>query len=466
MGQCTVGGGTGGGSGGGTGGGSDGGGGPLTPFSFRTDGAAPNSVRLDGLATPAYLEVAGESAYVIATETSTCEMTGNHRPSSVTRLDTATGWSVMWRTALHPRIKPLDVAWSTDGLTVVGSGEVAGTPSRGGDDAVVVRIRDDGTVAWSRQFGSIFEDRVLRALPRPGGKVLVAGVTGGALEGQVSRGGEDVFLAQLGADGTTDWFRQIGTSGDERLLDVVVLDDDSLMLGGWSSGVPFLRGFDATGVPTWSQQPHIVSDKFMRATLTRWGDGVVWSGTEGSADIALFAATGELLWAADAGANLYFSEVKELDEDRVSLHGVRRLPWSDPASVRLEAFEDIWWRDGGVTSTPGFGGGWPSEGRTTFDHVALGHRSNNTWTIGSSVWSTLNYDVLSMSSFESGASSRTAHSDWLFDGPANMTRPRSYWLAQPWALGFTASGAQITLGEAVSMPCSPQGGWLWIAKSL
>ncbi|MGV3623376.1 MAG: hypothetical protein ACO1OB_21330, partial [Archangium sp.] len=440
-------------------------GGPPTPFSFKTDGPAPSSVRLDGLGTPAYLEVVGESVYVVATETRTCTMSSLHRPSSVTRLDPAAGWSVTWRTQLNPNIEPLGVAWSTDGLTVVGRGEIAGMPSRGLGDAVVVRLREDGTVAWSRQFGSFFEDRMLRALPLASGKVIVAGETDGALEGQVNQGGVDVFIALLGVDGTTEWLRQIGSSSRERLLDVVEFDDGSLVVGGWSGAAPFLRGFDAAGAPTWSRQPPIFSDTFQRATLARWSDGLVWSGTEGNANIARFSATGELEWVSDAGAALFVSDVTQLDPDRVSLHGVRRLPWSDPASVRLETFEEVWSRDGGMASTPGLGGGWPSDGTSTFDLIALGHRANNEWTIGGTGWSTQTYDVLSISSFESGSSTRTAHSDWLFEGPADSSRPTSYYLAHPMALGFTRSGSQITLGEAIFTPCSPVGGWLWIARS-
>ena len=63
-----------------------------------------------------------------------------------------------WSTVLPNGARDARLVASPEGVTVVGTGALEGQTLRGGTDAFVVRVRPDGTRAWVRQFGTIFDD--------------------------------------------------------------------------------------------------------------------------------------------------------------------------------------------------------------------------------------------------------------------------------------------------------------------
>lgn len=118
-----------------------------------------------------------------------------------------------------------------------------GASSEGGDDAFVWVFDASGDVAWTRQFGSIDDDRATAVAFTPEGRVVVAGNTLGALAGG-GQAGWDAFVRSYPADGGTPWTRQIATAGEDRgwgvatdaLGDVVVAGQVGALLEGAHAG--------------------------------------------------------------------------------------------------------------------------------------------------------------------------------------------------------------------------------------
>ena len=82
--------------------------------------------------------------------------------------------------------------------------------------------------------------------------VYFAGVVdkGAALDGLTSKGGDDIFVAQLStSDGTVQWMKQMGTSGNERLAHgggVVCDKDDNAVVYGDTTGAMYRDGAGGT----------------------------------------------------------------------------------------------------------------------------------------------------------------------------------------------------------------------------
>ena len=78
------------------------------------------------------------------------------------------------------------------------------------DDAFVCRLDADGTMVWTRQFGTRGHDHAYGIFVDDTG-IYIAGTTFGALPGQTEIGGFDAFVSQYDADGIAVWARQFGT---------------------------------------------------------------------------------------------------------------------------------------------------------------------------------------------------------------------------------------------------------------
>ncbi|MEV4755412.1 alpha/beta hydrolase-fold protein [Micromonospora sp. NPDC049559] len=142
----------------------------------------------------------------------------------VARLD-ATG-ARTWLTQLGDPAKAdrfYAVAPAPDGGAYVAgytSGSYAAT-SAGDKDAVLVRVRPDGTVAWSRQFGGAGEEKAYAVAADAGG-VYLTGVTSAGLPGTTALGGTDGWLARFTPDGDRQWLTTAGGTGDDLLAGLAV----------------------------------------------------------------------------------------------------------------------------------------------------------------------------------------------------------------------------------------------------
>lgn len=101
-----------------------------------------------------------------------------------------------------------------------------GEVSAGGTDAFVRAYEPDGTVAWTRQFGtSGFDGFPVIATTQDG--VVLAGATTGQFPGQPQSGAVDVFVRRYSASGTLLSTTQFGNGSQTIALGVAASGPDT-----------------------------------------------------------------------------------------------------------------------------------------------------------------------------------------------------------------------------------------------
>jgi hypothetical protein len=206
---------------------------------------------------------------------------------------------------------PSDVAVDGDGnVYVVGwtKGSLGGQAQRGWYDAFVRSYGPTGRLRWTRQFGTPAEDEANGVAIGGDGNVYVVGHTHGALPGRSNAGKADAFVRSYGPDGSLRWTKQFGTSGADEAISVAVGGDGALCVAGDTDGIlpgrgsrgqghAFVRCYGASGPLRWTRQGDgnaasvAISDT--QGVLLA---GVIWDGgasvTMGTAAGAASAAPG------------------------------------------------------------------------------------------------------------------------------------------------------------------------------
>ena len=151
-----------------------------------------------------------------------------------------------------------EAAADSSGVYVVGmtSGTISGATRANdfGRNAFLRKYDADGSVAWTRQFGSPnANDHAYAygtAVDATG--VYVVGKTAGSLPGgPANQGGDDAFLRKYDLDGNILWTQQYGTGGFDSLQAVAVRDSDvyvtGITNGNTSSMDAIVRRYDSAG---------------------------------------------------------------------------------------------------------------------------------------------------------------------------------------------------------------------------
>jgi chitodextrinase len=114
---------------------------------------------------------------------------------------------------------------------------VAGNTYAGGGDLAVARFSNAGVLAWTALLGSTVMDAGL-AVAVIGSAVNVAGMTGGALPGKTSQGGNDIAVARYnGVTGVLLWAEQLGTNQDDAAYGITTdSNPGNVFVSGFTSG--------------------------------------------------------------------------------------------------------------------------------------------------------------------------------------------------------------------------------------
>jgi enterochelin esterase-like enzyme len=132
-------------------------------------------------------------------------------------------------------------AAQADGSTTLGfaaSGPVDGQPYAGRLDAVLTRLRPDGTPQWTKQLGTAADERLYGVAALPDGGVLAAGYTKGDLDGHhAGSTTDDAFVVRLDADGVVRWLTQFGVAAAaDRAYGLTATSDGGGYLVGYTKG--------------------------------------------------------------------------------------------------------------------------------------------------------------------------------------------------------------------------------------
>ena len=141
--------------------------------------------------------------------------------------------------------------WGTDGIddgsdlyvsqnniiyvTGVTSGLFNELDTSGGLDVFVSKFLSDGTVVWSRQWGSSEADFAQKIDGDNSNDIYVTGVTQGSFESQDHAGKDDIFLIKIDENGMKQWAKQWGTVEIDQSLEMVI-DGTSIYLAGNTNG--------------------------------------------------------------------------------------------------------------------------------------------------------------------------------------------------------------------------------------
>src|SRR5207248_385947 len=113
-------------------------------------------------------------------------------------------------------------------------GALPNSTSFGGYDGFVRRYSRDGSLAWTNQFGSASDDRVVWVAADSSG-VYVTGWTRGTLPGQTNAGGLDVVIRAYTPTGAVSWTKQWGGSADDQ-ANSVATDSSGVVIAGETTG--------------------------------------------------------------------------------------------------------------------------------------------------------------------------------------------------------------------------------------
>ncbi len=110
-----------------------------------------------------------------------------------------------------------------------------GGPNEGGTDAFIVKRDSDGSTQWARQIGTSGSDFGYGIAVDASGDIYITGSTRGDL-GAPNQGGRDAFIVKYDGGGTVQWTRQIGTSGSDLGYGIAVDASGNIYIAGETEG--------------------------------------------------------------------------------------------------------------------------------------------------------------------------------------------------------------------------------------
>jgi hypothetical protein len=237
------------------------------------------------------------------------------------------GGGLQWTQQLGTSQSDFGLGISADGLgNVYLSGETSGSlgrPNLGSSDAFVTKYDAAGSLLWTRQLGTSSRDENTTVSADGLGNVYLSGSTEGSLGG-ANAGNKDVFVAKYKADGSLEWTRQFGTSAGE-LSEAVSADGlGNVYLSGWTSGSlggansggvdAFVAKYDSAGTMLWTRQLgtsleeysfDVSADGLGNVYLTGTTDGSLGGASHGFRDafVAKYDGAGNQLWTRQLGSD-------------------------------------------------------------------------------------------------------------------------------------------------------------------
>jgi len=112
-----------------------------------------------------------------------------------------------------------------NGYVVVGAS--AGLPdNKGGTDAYLLRLDENGIKIWEYSYGGSADDAGLAVKVCTDGGFIVAGVTSSFGSGKT-----DVYVIKTDSQGNVQWFKTFGGTGDDSGKSVVQTKDGGFLIG-------------------------------------------------------------------------------------------------------------------------------------------------------------------------------------------------------------------------------------------
>lgn len=214
----------------------------------------------------------------------------------------------------------------------------AGTASRGqngGEDALLLLLREDLTPVAQREIGRDGDDGARQLRCRPEGGYLLAGYSSEpsapSPRKRLYRGKKDAWLLWLDEDGNTEGELILGGVADDEWVDAWPLRGGGWMLAGNSGPNAWVARLSAAGELLWEQRwQYLGQPTQVRKALLTWDERFFIAGSTQAADgahwwMARIAPGGKIIWenqyTADSGAEAY--DLTAVSANRIAVVGER-----------------------------------------------------------------------------------------------------------------------------------------------
>lgn len=201
------------------------------------------------------------------------------------------------------------ISETADGGFVVAGGsastDIPENTNHGNDDVYVLRLDQDGNLIWQTLIGGSMGEAASAVQPTPdGGFLVVASSMSTDIKGLANRGGMDVVVIKLKADGSLDWKVNAGGNNDDYAFSAALMPDGSLIVAGNSNstdiaGNPpkgendiYVLKFDGFGTLQWQKLLGGSKNEMGCSVIPSFDGGCVVVGGSASTDIAGLTANG------------------------------------------------------------------------------------------------------------------------------------------------------------------------------
>ncbi|MBN2722434.1 MAG: SBBP repeat-containing protein [Deltaproteobacteria bacterium] len=152
-------------------------------------------------------------------------------------------------------------------------GIIDGTTNYGGSDAFLTKILPDGTIGWSRQWGTAEEDIAYAVITDNSGNIYVSGHTFGSFPTFSNLGYEDIYLTKFDSTGNRLWTKQWGTTSEDYSHGIILDSTGNPIISSYTGGAMplcinnggydiLITKFDSAGNYQWSVQYGGVDSEF------------------------------------------------------------------------------------------------------------------------------------------------------------------------------------------------------------
>jgi hypothetical protein len=272
-------------------------------------------------------------------------------------------WTRQWGSAAREEVAGVGV--DATGMIFV-AGHTSGAMQPGVErvedslDGFVSKFDGNGSLLWSRQWGTVRDDEVRGLASDSNGDVVVVGATGGSLVEGAAAGLEDAYAIRLDSQGTIMWTRQWGSAAWEGVGGVAVDAQGEAFVAGYTSGHlarpvaglgdAFLTKFERGGALRWTSQWGGDGNEWLRAIALDSTGRIYVSGgivaqnevdpQNSDAWINMLNADGSLAWTRTFGSKSadLAQAVAAIGNQQVVVGGTTSGMLSDAIAGRSDAF--------------------------------------------------------------------------------------------------------------------------------
>lgn len=259
-----------------------------------------------------------------------------------------------------------------------GAGFDKTSPSHGGTDYWIIKLKPNGEIKWQKGIGGSLNDDVYGVTETSDGGYVIGGTSYSGISGnktEASLGGTDFWIVKLSASGNLLWQNTIGGSSNDNLFDITSTSDGGVVIiGQSSSGVsgdktePVTGGtgdydywivkLSAVGIIEWQQTiGGIYGD--IGGSIRQLSDGgyiiggISWSGATGDKTepniggsdlwILRLSSTGDIIWQNTIGTTDFESScVVKPTSDGGFIVGTSAYAYANGDKTEVGSNTDYW----------------------------------------------------------------------------------------------------------------------------